>query len=175
MTKRIVCVLTGPCSAGKTTVGKLLANDTRFRRSIFIEVDEIRRMVWRGYIPTVPATPTSRKQLLLAVNAALAVSKLYFAEGYQVFVEDVIEPWLVPICNSALHGIPHRTFCLLPNDSALTRRDRSRPASERMGSKCLKWQSSIQKWSQAEHWTVLDTSESSPEKTADDIIAMMRA
>lgn len=46
MKKQIVCIIIGPCGAGKSTISKLLA--TQVKRSAYKDVDILRDMIKNG-------------------------------------------------------------------------------------------------------------------------------
>jgi len=50
----ILCLITGPAGAGKSSVSKLLA--TKFPKSAVVDVDHIRAMVVGGYVKPWPYT-----------------------------------------------------------------------------------------------------------------------
>lgn len=172
---KFICFITGPCAAGKSTVGKMLAEHNSFKKATFIQVDEIRRTVWQGYAPPFPETPASREQLKLAAKATAAVAKLYYEAGFCVFIEEVLEPWLLSIYTKELDGCNVNTVCLLPSDSELMKRDKSRSESEQMGNRCLELWNSFKEWSQSEKWDVLDSSNQSVEETVEKALVCLKA
>ena len=171
--KQSIVFITGPCAAGKSTVGKLLSQHKSFEKAAFLQVDELRRIVWQGYAPPFPETEDSRKQLKLAARAASRIAKLYCEAGFFVFVEEVMEPWLISIYEEELEQCPQKTICLLPTDVELLKRDRERPAAEQMRERCLDLWKSFQEWSKKEDWFVIDPTGQKPDETVEKIISQL--
>ena len=42
-----VCIITGPCGGGKSTIAKALANE--IKNSAYIDLDSLREMIKNGY------------------------------------------------------------------------------------------------------------------------------
>ena len=168
--KNFVCIITGPCAAGKSTVGKLLAKDAKFEHAIFIEADSIRRMVWSGYVPPFPETPDSRKQLVLAAQATSGVAKLYYEAGFSVFIEEVLEPFLTPVYLEELSECNMKVVCLLLDQKELFKRDASRSKNEQIGKHCFELLKSFRTWAQSEPWFVIDSTNQTPKETTQAIV-----
>lgn len=167
-----ICFITGPCSAGKSTVGLLLAQASTIQRAMFIEADSIRRCVWRGYVTPYPDTSAAREQIVLAAKAVSRIANLYKAAGFSVFIEDVLEPWLLPVYQAELQH-PTTVVCLLPNQTALQKRDAMKPPGEQLGARCLDLWNSFNEWSQTHDWIVLDSSRQQPDQTVRRVLAML--
>lgn len=82
-------VITGTQAAGKSTVGRLLAE--RLPRSVFVEGDLIRTVVVNGR-EDMTADPSNEAlhQLLLRYEATLSVAETYLAAGFDAVVSDVV-------------------------------------------------------------------------------------
>ena len=171
--ERCICFISGPCAAGKSTVGKLLAQHKNLEKASFLEVDEIRRSVWQGYIPPFPETDVSRVQLELAARAVARSAKLYYEAGFWVFIGEVLEPWILPIYREELSECPTRVICLLPSEDELVKRDQSRPKSEQMGERCLELWHAFQEWSKTADWIVIDPTKQKPGETAEKILSLL--
>jgi hypothetical protein len=171
--ERSIYLITGPCGAGKSTVGKLLAKHKSFERATFIEVDEIRRTVWQGYAPPFPDSPAAREQLELAARAAVRIARLYFEAGFWVFIGEVVEPWLQPVYRMDLEGCPTGILCLLPSEAEIEKRDRLREPSEQMGIRAIELTKLFQEWSEKANWTVLDPTDETPIQTAERIVSII--
>lgn len=168
-----ICFITGPCAAGKSTIGKLLAQNNRFERAIFLEVDEIRRAVWCGYIPPYPETDASRKQLELAARATSRVAELYYHAGFWVFIGEILDPWLLPMYDEELGECERKTICLLPSAAELLKRDHSRSVTEQMGDRCIELRRLFQEWSKTKGWIVVNPRGPRPEETVAEILTLL--
>lgn len=169
----IISFLTGPCAAGKTTVGKLLAQNNRFERAVFLESDAIRRMVWQGYVPPFPESAASRKQLLLSATSTARVAKTYYDAGFHVIIEDILEPSITSVYRDELQNRQTETFCLLPSKDELLRRDLTRSRSEQMGDRCLELWQAFRQWAEAEGWNTMDPTGQTPEQTVDKLSTLL--
>lgn len=82
-------VLTGISAAGKTTVGRLLAES--FERGAFVEGDQVREMVRSGRVDMTPdLDPDAMAQLHLRYRQSAALADSFVAAGFTAVVEDVI-------------------------------------------------------------------------------------
>ncbi|MGW0516329.1 GNAT family N-acetyltransferase [Crossiella sp. NPDC003009] len=89
MTTPRLIVLTGISAAGKTTVGRLLAES--FPRGAFVEGDRVREMVRTGRADMSPDPgPDALDQLRLRYRQAAALADSFVAAGFTAVVEDVI-------------------------------------------------------------------------------------
>ena len=167
----IITILTGPCAAGKTTVGGMLARDHRIARAVFLETDSIRRSVWRGYVPPYPESPASFEQLRLAARATARVARLYAEKGYRVFLEDVLDPQLMPTYSTELEGCDWNVCCLLPPKNELLARDSARPPAEQIGRRCLRQWVQFRDWARKYGWMVVGCHTLSAHTTVDEILA----
>jgi predicted kinase len=84
-------VVTGPPGAGKSTVGRLLAEESP--RSVHLHTDDVYTWIIRGYIP--PWLPESQEQNITIVEAIAAVADRFAAGGYDVVVDGILGPWFL--------------------------------------------------------------------------------
>jgi guanylate kinase len=120
MKKPIVCVITGPAGAGKSTISKLLAQ--RFEKSAVIENDYVRRMVVGGYLRPWPWSEEVKTQEFLAVKNVIAMTENYLNEGFSVFIDIVAGRSLLEMIRKALPQQNVHIFLLLPDEEALLKR-----------------------------------------------------
>jgi predicted kinase len=118
-------VISGVPAAGKTTVGRLLAD--RLDRSVCVPGDTIRAMVVSGRADMAPGAGDAQlSQLLLRYQGALALAEVYLSAGFDVIVEDVI---IGPMMRKflALVPVPEMHLVVLdPDADAVAARDRNR-------------------------------------------------
>ncbi|RIX30849.1 shikimate kinase [Amnibacterium setariae] len=92
-------VLTGPPGAGKTTIGRRLAESRR--RCAFIDTDDVRRLVVAGAAAPWEGEEGARQRVLGAENAARLAIAFAFA-GFEVVVADVLTPRTVQVWRSTV-------------------------------------------------------------------------
>ncbi len=84
-------VVTGPPGAGKSVVGRALAD--RFDRSVLVAGDEFFGFLARGRID--PWLPESHAQNEIVTRAAALATGEYVRGGYMTVYDGVIGPWLL--------------------------------------------------------------------------------
>jgi predicted kinase len=118
-------VISGVPASGKTTVGRLLA--ARLDKAVCVPGDSIRSMVVSGRADMRSGAGEAQlHQLLLRYQGALAVARVYLADGFDAVVEDVI---IGPVLRKflALVPVPEMHLVVLnPDASAVAERDRGR-------------------------------------------------
>jgi predicted kinase len=118
-------LIAGLPGAGKTTVPRRLAEG--FVQSVHLEVDQLRKMVVRGYISPADAGGWSAAlaaQCLLESKAATALAACYAAHGLAVVLDDVALPPLLSRCYADVAGL-HKVL-LMPSLESLLARLQSR-------------------------------------------------
>jgi chloramphenicol 3-O-phosphotransferase len=163
-------LLTGPSAAGKSIIGRLLAE--RFPRGVHVEGDVFRRSVVSGRAEITPEpSEEALSQLRLRYRLAALVADTYFGAGFTVVWEDVIAGPLLEECTELIRSRPLHVVVLLPTTQALSERDASRPDTG-----YAEW--SVQKLHEVfanetprlGHW--LDTSHQSPHETVGEILRL---
>ncbi|MGO1051768.1 GNAT family N-acetyltransferase [Crossiella sp. CA198] len=125
MTPPRLIVLTGISAAGKTTVGRLLAES--FERGAFVEGDQVREMVRTGRIDMTPEPgQQALDQLHLRYRQAAALADSFVAAGFTAVVEDVIigdglRDFLAAVRSPLVHLV-----VLAPETGAVDARERAR-------------------------------------------------
>jgi predicted kinase len=84
-------IVTGPPGAGKSTIGRLLAEESP--RSVHLHTDDFYTWIVRGYTP--PWLPESQDQNVTIVEAIAAVADRLAGGGYDVIVDGVLGPWFL--------------------------------------------------------------------------------
>ena len=161
--------MTGPSAAGKTTVGRLLAE--RFDRAAFVEGDAFRRSIVRGRAEMTPEpSPEALRQLRLRYRLAAAAADAYAAEGFAVVAEDVIAGPLLEEALGLIRSRPLHLVVLTPSAEALGARDAARGHTgyDRFSVEQLH-RAFVEETPRVGLW--LDTSDETPEETVDRILA----
>ncbi len=123
-TDPIAVLVTGIQAAGKSTVGRLLAE--RFQRGTFIDGDTIGKFVVAGR-EDMAATPSSEalRQLRLRYRAAAMLATMYRDAGFvSVCADNVYGPDIESFVNSL--GSPAGVVVLRPSVEAVVHRYRAR-------------------------------------------------
>lgn len=164
-----VFLLSGPSSAGKSTVAELLA--ARFSRGVHLEGDVYRRSIVSGREDPAP-DPSSgtQEQLLLRYRLAAAAADTYAEAGFAVVLEDVVAGPLLAECERLVRSRPLHVVVLMPRLEVVAARELARGGS------------AYERWPLEKLYRLfenatprvglwLDTSEHTPEQTVDEILA----
>jgi predicted kinase len=123
--ERALFVLTGPSGAGKTTVGRLLAE--RFPRGVHLEGDVFRRSIVSGRHEMTPeATAEALDQLKLRYRLAATAADAYFDAGFTVVLEDVIAGPMLSECLALVRSRPLHPVVLFPRREIVAAREEAR-------------------------------------------------
>jgi len=127
MPARIV-ILSGSPGTGKTTIARLLAENSTYEKAVHIEVDDFWQYIRKGYIQPWEGGGGAGNQNETVVKSVAASAKIYVKGGYEVFVAGTIGPWFIkPWLKMARKGIDVRYVVLRPSEETNVLR-----ATERM-------------------------------------------
>jgi cytidylate kinase len=128
MSARIV-VISGAPGTGKTSVSRILAENSTYDRAVHIHTDDFYQYIRKGYI--TPWLDGSGDQNNTMIEAAAASAKRFSAGGYEVFVDGVIGPWfLKPWIQISEEGIDVRYIVLRPSEQTTVLRVNNREQNE---------------------------------------------
>jgi cytidylate kinase len=128
MSARIV-VISGAPGTGKTSVSRILAENSTYDRAVHIHTDDFYQYIRKGYIS--PWLDGSGDQNNTMIEAAAASAKRFSAGGYEVFVDGVIGPWfLKPWIQISEEGIDVRYIVLRPSEQTTVLRVNNREQNE---------------------------------------------
>ena len=85
-------IVSGSPGAGKTTIAKALAE--RSPRGVHLESDEFYYFISHLI---APSTSEAKEQNEVVIRAAGRAAAVYASAGYDMFVDGVLGPWVVPI------------------------------------------------------------------------------
>lgn len=122
----ILVLFGGPAGAGKTTLAAAWCA-TR-PRAVHLQLDEVRNLIVSGLAdPQTGNREAVGAQYDLSVQACCGLASTFLAAGYDVAIDDVLEPdayeqaW-----QPALADIEHRIVIVLPSLTATLERSKSR-------------------------------------------------
>jgi chloramphenicol 3-O-phosphotransferase len=95
-------VLTGPPAAGKSTIGRLAAQDRP--RAAFIDIDDVRHLVVSGHAAPWEGEE-GRRQRRLGVLNGCALAANFLAAGIDVVIADVLTDDTAALYRESLPGV----------------------------------------------------------------------
>jgi len=122
--KRIV-IISGSPGSGKSSVSRLLAENSTHERAVHMHTDDFYGYIRKGYIP--PWLPKADEQNTVIIESfATSVASLA-SGGYEVFVDGVIGPWFLdPWLKLAYDGFDVRYVILRPSQQTVISRAKER-------------------------------------------------
>jgi hypothetical protein len=91
----------GPPGAGKSTVAGIAAASAR-RPTVHLHTDSFYAWIRSGFVP--PYVPQARAQNEVVTAVMTGAAYAYAEGGYDVIVDGIIGPWLLPVFVAACQG-----------------------------------------------------------------------
>jgi len=171
MTKQVV-IITGPCSSGKLTIAKELANEVK--NSAYVEADEIRHMIKNGYALPHIYKGESKKQVDLGTKNVIDITNNFLKSGFNVFIEDILErKQQLDSFKKYIKG-KLKIILLMPNKNTLKKRAKERRGNDKMGKRALELYDIFSKKVDKTEWHIIDTSNHSINQTKREIIKIIK-
>lgn len=166
-----VCIVTGPCGAGKSSIARALAH--RWERTAHVDVDDLRNALgpWEADYSTY--SEESLRQIRLSMDNAVAVAGNFLRNGFNVVIDDVLED--VEQMAYYRAGLPeHRVsiFLLLPDRNVLVERDQAR-GEDAMGGRALQLHDIFTAIADHDGWQVIDNSRQTVEETVEAVFSAL--
>jgi predicted kinase len=126
-TERAIFLISGTQGAGKSTVGRALAE--RFERGVYIEADLVQRMIVSGGVWPEPPEPTGEalQQLQQRAHRSAMLADSFFEAGFTVVVDDIAIGDQFDIYRNGIRGRPFLLVNLVPSLEVQERRNKERP------------------------------------------------
>jgi gluconate kinase len=166
-----IIFITGMAGSGKSTVGRLVAR--RFQKCLFIQVDELREKMVKGYARPESGVFTEEviQQFQMARSSATYMAHLYANQGVDVVIDDVCAPSNFVEQYAALFEIPgvHRVL-LYPEAAIVIERLKQRGGPLEH----INYVPVVYNYLDAmskDGWIVLDSSEWTIEQTVNEVLS----
>jgi predicted kinase len=121
-----VVLFGGPAGAGKSTLARAWCA-TR-TKAAHVELDEIRSLIVTGLVDPQVAGDLQSEQYEVAVAATCSLARSFVGAGYDVAVDDVLEPKLFErLWHAHLHELDWQVVIVLPSLEETLVRSSARP------------------------------------------------
>ena len=120
-----IVLIGGPAGAGKSRLAAAWCA-TR-ERAVHIELDDVRNRIVAGFADPQSGEPAVGEQYALCVEACVREAATFASAGYDVAIDDVLEPEAFEAhWRPALSGIPYTLLILMPALDEVLERARQR-------------------------------------------------
>lgn len=167
--KPCIFVITGVMASGKSTVAQLLAE--RLDRGVHLHGDIFRRMIVNGREEFLPdPSQEALRQLQLRYHISASVADMYVNAGFNVVVQDIIVGTMLTEFIDSIQSSPVFLVVLSPDEKTIMEREESREKTG-YGLWTVAELNQLLQADTPEIGMWLDTSELTPEKTVEEILA----
>jgi gluconate kinase len=125
-TDRAIFLISGTQGAGKSTVGRMLAE--RFNRGVFIDADDLDRFIVSGRAPIEPPLSADAElQLRLRASHEAMLADLYFGAGFNVVIAEFVLGDRYRQFLTEIKSRPLLLVNLVPSLEVVKKRNEARP------------------------------------------------
>lgn len=160
----IVCLITGPVGAGKSTVSHALAE--KFEKSAVINADDLQKMIVGGRVKLYPWDEKVEKQLFLRTQNACILANNFLESGYNVIIDCIVGKTHLKQFRDFFHNRKVKVFLLLPTHEALLKRFDERGENDELRKRTQELYEKFASRKDELNWIVVDSSNQTVEETA---------
>jgi len=163
----IICLITGPAGAGKSTVSHVLAG--KFEKSAVINADDLQKMIVGGRVKLYPWDEKVEKQLFLRTQNASILANNFLESGYNVIIDCIVGKTHLKQFQDFFNNRKIKVFLLLPTHEALLKRFDEREKNDELRKRTQELYEKFKLRKDELDWVVIDSSSQVAEETADQI------
>ena len=163
----IVCLITGPAGAGKSTVSHKLAE--KFEKSAVINADDLQKMIVRGRVKLYPWNEEVKQQLFLRTQNACTLANNFLDSGYNVIIDCIVGRTHLNQYQDFFLNRKIKVFLLLPNMEALLDRFDKRENNDALRKRTQELHDKFVSIKDEFDWVVIDSSSQAVEETMNQI------
>jgi guanylate kinase len=163
----IVCLITGPAGAGKSTVSRALAE--KFEKSAVINADDLQKMIVKGRVKLYPWNEEVKQQLFLRTQNACTLANNFLELGYNVIIDCIVGRTHLKQYQDFFYNRKIKVFLLLPNMDALLDRFDKRENNYELRIRTQELHDKFISIKDEVDWLVIDSSNQTVEKTTNQI------
>jgi gluconate kinase len=172
MSEPRIIVLTGIQGAGKSTIGRLLAE--RFERSAFVDADDLHWMIVNGQEwvrePGEEISRGAAHQLRLRLHNCCILAKSFREAGFNCVMVDIIMGDRMEQLREEMRGTPFHLVVLAPDAETVIEREASRGKKTILGPEWAHYLDGELRKTMAGIGLWIDNSRQTVEETVDEIL-----
>jgi len=167
----MVCLITGPAGAGKSSVANALAE--KFKRSVVVNVDFLRHMIIGGKVRPWPWNDEVKSQTSLGAENACILAINFLKSGFNVIIDDVIGAKLFRQYSEFFSDRSFKIFLLLPTLESLLGRFDRRGTDDKLRKRTIELHEKFSQCKDELNWQVIDSSNQTLDVTVSQIFDVL--